>query len=125
MLVFFRSSEAGEVLMMSDAARPLLKAMGKRCTARGVIVKSEIPLLVETLTRFLQEQPDLRKKEKKPAEIEDERDDLDEREARPEPVSLRQRAWPLIQMLNRTAQARKEGQVIWEAAADFEAEEGG
>ncbi|MDR1848717.1 MAG: DUF1840 domain-containing protein [Zoogloeaceae bacterium] len=103
MLVTFRSSEAGEMFMMADIARPLLKAIGKPCTAKGVIDKSEVPVAVATLERLVQHAPD-----------------MPEEEGKPLPISLRQRVWPFIQLLNRTRQAKKEGRIIWEAAADFE-----
>jgi len=103
MLVTFRSSEAGEMFMMADIARPLLQAIGKPCTAKGVIDKSEVPTAVAALERLTQHTPE-----------------AEEEEGKPLPISLRQRVWPFIQLLNRTRQAKKEGRIIWEAAADFE-----
>ncbi|MDR3352514.1 MAG: DUF1840 domain-containing protein [Zoogloeaceae bacterium] len=106
MIVKFISSEAGEMVMMAETARILLRAIGKSCTAEGVIAKSEIPLAVAALTRHL----DAIAPEKPREE--------DENAARA--VSLRQRAWPFLRMLNRTAQSRKESHILWKAAADFE-----
>jgi hypothetical protein len=111
MLVTFRSSEAGEMYMMSDIARPLLKAIGKHCSAKGVIDKSEVPLAVEALERLVRQAPETPEDEEK---LKD--------EGKPLPVSTKQRAWPFIQLLNRTRQAKGEGRVVWEAAADFEEE---
>ena len=34
-------------------------------------------------------------------------------------VALRQRAWPLIDMLERTAKAGPDANIVWEAAAPF------
>ena len=34
-------------------------------------------------------------------------------------VGLRQRAWPLIDMLERTARSGPKANIVWEAAADF------
>jgi len=109
MLVTFRSSEAGEMFMMAETARLLLKAIGKPCTARGVIDKSEVPIAVEALERLIQETP-----------VTEEDEEKLKAEGKPLPVSLKQRVWPFIQLLNRTRQAKKEGRIIWEAAADFE-----
>lgn len=112
MLVKFISSETGEMVMMAETARPLLKAMGKECSARGVITKGEMLLAVEALQRFLAaragQEPQLSEEEE--AEI----------PAMARPVGMQQRAWPLINMLNRTAQAKREGHILWEAAADFD-----
>ena len=38
---------------------------------------------------------------------------------KPLPVGLHQRAWPLIDMLERTAKSGPEAYVMWEAEADF------
>ncbi|MDR1648555.1 MAG: DUF1840 domain-containing protein [Zoogloeaceae bacterium] len=112
MIVKFFSSASGELVMMADTARPLLKAIGKHCTAEGVITQSEMRQAVVELERYLdhiapQEPPPDEEKEKHmPAML--------------RPVSLRQRAWPLIKMLNRTAQTKKESRITWQAAQDFE-----
>lgn len=112
MIVKFFSSEAGELVMMADSARPLLKAIGKACTAEGVIVKSEMLQAVVELERYLEKAepqealPDEEKEKAMPAMLRS--------------VGIRQRAWPLIKMLNRTAQSRKESHITWRAAADFE-----
>ena len=114
MLVKFISSETGEMVMMAETARPLLKAMGKECSARGVMTKGEMLLAVEALKRYLSARSGLEPQlsEEEEAEI----------PAMARPVGMQQRAWPLINMLNRTAQARKESHVTWEAAADFDTE---
>jgi hypothetical protein len=111
MIVKFISSEAGEMVMMTETARPLLQAMGKTCQAEGVITRSEIPVLVAALERYLDTVA--------PTEA-----PLSEAEEAATPamtrrVSIRQRAWPLLKMLNRTAQSRKESHIVWKAAADF------
>jgi len=112
MIVKFFSSEAGELVMMADSARPLLKAIGKPCTAEGVIEKSEMRGAVIELEHYLEHAapqeapPDEEKEKAMPAML--------------RPVSIRQRAWPLIKMLNRTAQSKKDAHITWRAAADFE-----
>ncbi|MGL5631714.1 MAG: DUF1840 family protein [Azovibrio sp.] len=112
MLVKFISSQAGEMFMMAEVARPLLKAMGKECLAKGVITQAEMIPAVEALNRYLGsdqvQEPVL--SEEQLAEI----------PAMARPVGMKQRAWPLINMLNRTAQSKKESHIIWEAAGDFE-----
>jgi hypothetical protein len=115
MLVTFRSSEAGEMLMMSDAARPLLLAIGKTCAARGVIDKSEIPLAVEILERLVADAISERCAEQVEAE-----EAIAKAKGKPIPVSIAQRAWPFIQLLNSTAQAKKAAHIVWEALADFD-----
>jgi len=114
MLVKFISSETGEMVMMADVARPLLKAMGKCCEARGVISKGEMLDAAQALKHYVDQGS---AEEHLPTEEE-------EAEIPPmaRPVGLHQRAWPLLNMLQRTAQSRKESHILWEAAANFDAE---
>ncbi len=111
MLVRFVSSETGEVLMYADVARVLLQAMGKETTARGAFVPEQMlpaaQALRDAVLRSEAEQP--------PAEEEDE----EEGKKKEVVVGLRQRAWPLIDMLERTARSGPKAHIIWEAAADF------
>jgi hypothetical protein len=116
MLVRFKSSETGEMLMLAEVARPLLKAIGKRCTARGVITRAEMLEAAAALSRYVAEH----------AAMEPPPDEAAEAELPPmaRPVRLRQRAWPLLNMLTRTAHARRsDSHILWEAPADFEAED--
>jgi hypothetical protein len=111
MIVKFISSETGEMVMMSDMARPLLKAIGKSCQAEGVITKSEMLLAVAALERYLDA---VAPQESRLSEEEEKATPAINR-----PVSIRQRAWPFIKMLNRTAQSGKDSHIVWKAAGDF------
>lgn len=111
MIVKFISSESGEMVMMSDIARPLLKAIGKTCEAQGVIAKSEMLEAAAALERYL----DTVAPQEAPLSEEEEANTP----PMARPVSLRQRAWPFIKMLNRTARSKKDSHILWKAAADF------
>ncbi|MDR1350990.1 MAG: DUF1840 domain-containing protein [Zoogloeaceae bacterium] len=113
MLVTFTSSESGTMLMFAEVARPFLKAMGKACTARGVITRAEMPAAIAAIERYLKTLP-----APKP--------DPEEAEAEKPPVpriGAAQRAWPLLDMLARTARSKRESHILWEASADFAGEE--
>ncbi|MDR1890280.1 MAG: DUF1840 domain-containing protein [Zoogloeaceae bacterium] len=114
MLVTFTSSETGSFMIFADTVRPLLKAIGKVCTARGVITRPEMLPAVAALERYLQ---DCAATSKNALEAEAEDKELP---AISRPVSPTSRAWPLIDMLTRSAQSKKESHVIWEAAGDFD-----
>lgn len=113
MLVQFESSETAEILMFAETAHVLLQLVGKETTARGVFTQPEMLAAAAALRQATREAPDL--------------PDEDEEESAAEPgakrkepmVSLRQRAWPLIDMLERTARAGNSARIIWEASADF------
>ncbi|HEX6003706.1 MAG TPA: DUF1840 domain-containing protein [Burkholderiales bacterium] len=97
MLVRFRS-DAGDMIMFGDAAVTLLKMMGQTGDVPGAILAADIPPALERLQRAVGAQPG-GAGERAP----------DEREA---PVTLRQRAFPLIELLQRAI--RKNADVIWE-----------
>lgn len=102
MLVKFTSSETGEIMMFADIARLLLQTSGKECTARGVFTHEEMlpaAALLHRLTQAVQEPEEEGREER--------------------PVPLARRAWPLIDMLERTARGDARANIVWQAAADF------
>lgn len=106
MLVKFKSTEAGEIMMYADLARALLQAVGKECTARGVFTQSELAGAARTLRDAVEgsETPSSESAE----------------EGNAEPViTFGARAWPLIQMLERTATGDEKAHILWQAASDF------
>lgn len=111
MIVTFQSSETGEVLMYAEVAKLLLDIVGKEATARGVFTQPEMLPAAVKLQAAVAE---ARRQMAGQAEPDDEEDKL-----KPPPVGLPQRAWPLIDMLERTAKSGPEAHIIWEAAADF------
>ena len=88
MLVRFRS-DAGDMTMFGDVALELLKMMGHSGTVPSAILAKDIPPAVERLKRAVAAAPS-------PAPATEE----DEREKGPR-VSLQQRAFPLIELLER------------------------
>ena len=98
MLVRF-DSKAGTITMFSDVAVKLLKMMGQTGAVPGAILAQDIPAAMERLRRALAGE------QEKPAA--GERDDERER-----PVGLAQRAFPLIELLERAA--KRDADVIWE-----------
>ncbi len=111
MLVRFVSSETGEVLMYADVAKVLLEAIGKETTARGAFLTEQMLPAAQALRDAVRRSEALQ-----PPEDEE---DEDEKKKKEPVVGLRQRAWPLIDMLERTAVSGPKANIVWEAAADF------
>lgn len=109
MLVRFDSSETAEVLMYADTAKMLLTALGKETTARGTFTQPEMLPAAEALREAARQAG-------QPPEEEDEEGKDGKKKP---PVSFGQRAWPLIDMFERTARAGSDAWVVWEASADF------
>lgn len=104
MLVKFRSSTSGEVMMFAESARVLLGVLGKECTARGVVTFEELSGEIVRLRAAMH------RERGRPADAAaDSGGEL--------PVGFVQRATPFLELLERTHAA--EGYVLWEAPADF------
>lgn len=112
MIVRFVSSETGEVLMFAETARALLQVVGKETTARGTFIPAEMPAAAQALREAVRQAA-----AQAPAEDDEEEEERERRKERP--VSLGQRAWPLIDMLERTGRAGPEAHIVWEAAEAF------
>lgn len=112
MLVRFYSSETGEILMFVEAARDLLHAIGKETTKLGTFTQAEMAGAAEALRQAV--------KAAEPAPVDDDESTDDVGGAKKPPVVvMSQRAWPLIDMLERTSKGGPKANIIWEAAADF------
>jgi hypothetical protein len=98
MLIKF-DSDAGTITMFGDAAVALLKMMGQSGVVPGAILGKDIPAAVDRLKRGVASAPADTPGAK-----------TDDKEAEPN-VSLRQRAFPLIDLLERAAGAG--ANVMW------------
>lgn len=108
MLVRFLSSETGELLMFAEVAAHLLHIMGKETTARGSFVQDEM-LAASVLLREA-----VRRGEQPVVDDDDESISFMDK-----PVAMGQRAWPLIDMLERSSRGGPKANIVWEAASDF------
>ncbi|HEX4583826.1 MAG TPA: DUF1840 domain-containing protein [Burkholderiaceae bacterium] len=108
-LVVFRSKAAAEIFMFAETARRLLQIIGKADAERGVIRADEVPDALNRLTDAVeQEKTELRRQRE---ERESDERTGDAHGERLMPITLAQRAFPLIEML-RAAQ-RRQVDVTW------------
>ncbi len=113
MIVTFTSSETGELLMFATVARTILQALGKETTARGTFTRDEMAPAAAALRQAV-----ARAAAAEEGVAEDEEDE--EKGANKEPaITLGQRAWPFIDMLERTGRSGPDAHIVWQAAADF------
>jgi hypothetical protein len=98
MLVRF-DSKAGSITMFGDVAVELLKLMGQSGVLPGAVLAADIPAAVERLRRAVDRQPAGTS-------------NTGENEQGEPKVSLRQRAFPLIELLERAAQ--RGADVVWD-----------
>lgn len=111
MLIPFRSKAAAEFFMLQDHAQALFALLGKPLTEQGVFTAASIPAVLAQFNAALAAppQPDTEpvplagslpsgspeRLQSAPAH--------DEGQLSPAPVALKQRAWPLMDMLTRAA----------------------
>jgi hypothetical protein len=94
------NSDAGALTMFGDVARKLLKMMGQTGDVPGALLAPDISAALERLKPAVASEPDARQGAGRA-----------ERDGEP-PVSIRQRAFPLIELLARAA--KQERDVVWE-----------
>jgi hypothetical protein len=107
-LVVFRSKAEGEIFMFEETARRILEIVGRQYGPRGVITAEQVPDALQRLVHAVEEE----KAQLKAAQ--DDADAADRQGAgtvQQRPITLGQRAFPLIEML-RAAQ-KKNVDVTW------------
>jgi Domain of unknown function (DUF1840) len=107
-LIVFRSKAAGEIYMFAETAHRLLDILGKADSPRGVITAEQIPDALARLVAAV----DAEKAQH--AEDPREREETERRGETPaaeRPITLGQRAFPLIEMLR--AAGKRNVDVTW------------
>jgi Fe-S cluster assembly ATPase SufC len=105
MLYKFKSKAAGDVIMTSLVGDAILKLTGREPSAQGIFTAAQMPAVIATLEAAVTD--DERRRAEAEAEARAEGRTL----APLEGITLRQRAWPLIEMLKRSQAAGED--VVW------------
>ncbi|AKJ31452.1 DUF1840 domain-containing protein [Caldimonas brevitalea] len=105
MLYKFKSKAAGDVIMTGPSGDQLLRLLGKEPAPKGIIEPPDMPQAIAALERAVLEDEAARERAEEEARA----------EGRPLPpregVTLRQRVWPLIEMMKRSHAEKKD--VVW------------
>jgi hypothetical protein len=101
----FKSKAAGDVIMMGDTGDEVLRAMGREPAAKGIVEPDAMPAAIDALEQAIAAV------EADRARIEAEAAAAGEKAPPRHGVGLRQRAWPLIQMLKRAHAAGEP--IVW------------
>lgn len=106
-LVRFTSPAAGEIYMFEDNARTIFSIIGKDATAQGIVTAEQVPAAVAALRAAVE-----RERAAPPRDASRKGVDADAHDEDATPVvGLGQRAYPLIDMLDRAAARGVE--VLW------------
>jgi hypothetical protein len=106
MLIKFQSQHAGNFIMFSDIALPLLQMMGMNANPQGAVSGAELRLALKSLELALEKasQPEPR------SEPDDEDDD--ENDETTPPIALAARAAPLLDMLRKAG--AEDSYIMWQ-----------
>jgi hypothetical protein len=105
MIYKFKSKAAGDVIMMGPAGDDVLRVIGKSPAASGIIEVAAMLAAIAALEQAVAADDAARAQAEKEAAAEGAR--LAPREG----VSLRQRAWPLVEMMKRSMAENVD--VVW------------
>jgi len=105
MIYKFRSKAAGDVIMMGPNGDEVLRIIGKSPAPKGIIEPADMPAAVAALEQAVAAD-DARRKQ-----AEEEAAAQGRKLAHGDGVSLRQRAWPLVDMMKRSHAADNE--IVW------------
>lgn len=97
MLYKFKSKAAGDVIMLGPNGDQVLRLLGREPATQGIFEVAQMPSLVATLEQAVAADEGAR----------EEAGQDDEAKAKGDGVTLRQRVWPLVEMLRRCHAARE------------------
>jgi hypothetical protein len=102
MIITFKSPAAGDVIMFGDIARRMIELMGKDVTDKGIVTVEQLPDALARLRAAVAAD-----KASRAGRNEDEDDERGNGRNAAPPVSLTQRATPLIELLEWSLKRQK------------------
>ena len=105
MIYKFKSKAAGDVIMTGPAGDDVLRLMGKAAAAQGIIEAGSMTAAIAALEQAVAADEQARGQAENEAKAEGKK--LAPREG----VSLRQRAWPLVEMMKRSMAEKAD--IVW------------
>ncbi|MDR3299814.1 MAG: DUF1840 domain-containing protein [Candidatus Accumulibacter sp.] len=120
MLLRLTSSTSGKMVMFAEHAHVFFGWIGKECVARGVFTTEQLPEAIACLRLGADREKQTIEHQalEKRNGGEDESEADENLEHRPnEPVTLEQRARPLLRLMEQTL--KEQGFIVWEASGNF------
>ena len=105
MIYKFKSKAAGDVIMMAPGGDQVLRILGREPAAKGILEVADMPAAMQAIEAAVMQDEQARQQAE--AEAAAEGKPLAPRES----VTLRQRAWPLLEMIKRSHAAQTE--IVW------------
>lgn len=105
MMYKFKSKAAGDVIMLQPNGDQVLRILGREPAAKGIFEAASLPAAAAALEAAVAAEEALRKQ----AEVEAAADP--DATIKRDAVSLRQRVWPLVEMMKRSHAAGED--IVW------------
>ena len=104
MIYKFKSKAAGDVIMLEPSGDQVLKAIGREPSAKGIFEVADMPAAIAAIEHAIADEEALRAEAEAEAKANG--------QALPPPgLGLRQRAWPLVEMMKRCHAAGEP--IVW------------
>lgn len=105
MIYEFKSRAAGQLILLGPTGDLLLRLIGKVPSAKGIIEPAAMPAAIEAIEMAIAQEDTQRRR------AEEERLAEGRKAPRGDSVTLRQRAWPFVELMKRT---HHEGEaIVW------------
>ena len=105
MIYKFKSKASGDVIMLGPTGDKVLRLLGREPEAKGIFLPEHMPAAMEMLAEAVRHDEALRAGHTPNA------NDADEPSTRPASIALRQRVWPLVDMMRRCHAAKEP--IVW------------
>lgn len=105
MIYKFKSKAAGDVIMLGENAEQVLRILGREPEAKGILEVAAMPAAAAAIEAAVQDEEQARREAEEQAAANGRK--LPARQA----VTLRQRTWPLLEMIRRSQQAGED--IVW------------
>lgn len=105
MLYKFKSKAAGDLIMTAPVGDRVMQLVGRDPAPQGIFLPAQMPAAIAALEQGIADEERARREAEAEAAAEG------RTLPPPKEVSLRQRAWPLIEMLRRAHAAEKD--IVW------------
>jgi Domain of unknown function (DUF1840) len=105
MLYKFKSKAAGDVIMLAANGDQVLRILGRRPAPKGILEVADMPAALAAIEAAILEGEQARR------EAEEQARAAGEPPPAREAVTLRQRAWPLAEMIKRSHAAKED--IVW------------
>ena len=104
MIYKFKSKDAGDVIMLGPNGDQMLRLLGREPSPQGIIEPADMPAAIATLEQAVRDdEADTRRRQQEA----DESGEV----AQPPAVTLRQRLWPMIEMMR---ECHRDGNpIVW------------